>query len=98
MILSVFIILIILEFKTPPAYVFGYLYTGAILLVNVFYGGKATFIATIVSVFLTLLNLYVHIGTVIELPTLANRLIATLSLIVTGWLSNSNRIYQQKNS
>ena len=26
----------------------------------------------------------------------ANRLIATLSLIVTGWLSNRNRIYQQK--
>ncbi|MBD2394755.1 HAMP domain-containing histidine kinase [Cyanobacterium aponinum FACHB-4101] len=96
LILSVFIILITLEFKTPPAYVFGYLYTGAILLVNVSYGGKATFIATIISVFLTLLNLYVHIGTVIELPTLANRLIATLSLIVTGWLSNSNRIYQQK--
>lgn len=96
LILSVFIILITLEFKTPPAYVFGYLYTGAILLVNVSYGGKATLIATTISVFLTLLNLYVHNGIVIELSTLANRLIATLSLIVTGWLSNRNRIYQQK--
>lgn len=96
LIICLFITVITLEFSTPPAYVFGYLYTGAILLVNVSYGGKATLIATIISVFLTLLNLYVHIGNVIELPTLANRLIATISLIVTGWLSNRNRIYQQK--
>ncbi|BAQ66196.1 sensor histidine kinase KdpD [Geminocystis sp. NIES-3709] len=96
LIVSLFIIVITLEFTTPPAYVFGYLYIGAILLVNVSYHRKATLIATVISVLLTLLNLYIHIGTEIELSTVANRLIATLSLIVTGWLSNSNRHYQKK--
>lgn len=96
LIIALFVVVIILEFTTPPSYVFGYLYIGAILLVNVSYGGKATLIATIISVFFTLLNLFLHTAKIIELPTIANRLIVALSLIVTGWLSNRNRTYQKK--
>lgn len=95
-IITLFIIVIILEFTTPSDYVFSYLYTGAILLVNVSYGGKATLVATVVAVFFTLLNLFLNTDKIIEISTIANRLIASMSLMVTGYLSNRNSKYQQK--
>jgi two-component system NarL family sensor kinase len=92
---SLFLILFILEFLTPPNYVFGYLYTGPILLVNARFGRFATVLATAIAVFLTLLNLWIPSRTVIEPAIIATRLIAVMSLIVTGWLSERNRSYQE---
>jgi two-component system NarL family sensor kinase len=96
LIISLFLIVFSLEFSTPPDYVFGYLYTGPILLVNAHFGRKETVIVTILSVFFTLLNLWIHTEVRINTPTVTNRLIAILSLIVTGWLSDRNRTYQKK--
>jgi two-component system, NarL family, sensor kinase len=95
LIICLFITVFILEFMTPPAYVFSYFYTGSILLVNNYFGRKATVYATIIAVFCTLLNLVIPLDQADSLPTIANRLIATVSLIVTGWLCERNRHHQE---
>jgi two-component system NarL family sensor kinase len=95
LVITLFIIVLILEFLTPPNYVFGYLYTGPILLVNARFGRSATILATAITVFLTLLNLCLPSRHIVEPATFASRLIAVMSLIVTGWLSERNRRYQE---
>jgi two-component system NarL family sensor kinase len=100
-ILGLFIFVILLEFSTPTEYVFGYLYTGAILLTNHFFGRTATFQVTLFAVCLTILNLLIPGGEIIKISTIANRLIAIIALIVTGILSDRLRrstdaIFQQQ--
>ena len=85
-----FAIVIILEYLTPPEYVFGYLYTGTILLADSRLNRGAVLGITLAATGLTLLNLFVPGGEIINSPTLANRLIAVLALMVTGWLSDRN--------
>lgn len=85
-----FAIVIILEYLTPPEYVFGYLYTGTILLADSRLNRRAVLGITLAATGLTLLNLFVPGGEMINYPTLANRLIAVLALVVTGWLSDRN--------
>jgi two-component system, NarL family, sensor kinase len=94
-ILGLFAAVILLEFVTPSAYVFGYLYIGPILLANAKLGRRATFWATVAAVGLTLLNLAVPERTLPEVSTVSNRLIATLSLVVTGLLSDRSRQAQE---
>ncbi|WP_413199391.1 sensor histidine kinase [Nostoc piscinale] len=94
-ILCLFIGVISMEFKTPTEYVFGYLYTGAILLTNYWFGGRATFLATVVAVCLTLLNLVVPGNELVKVSTVASRLIAVMALIVTGILSDRLRRSQE---
>ncbi len=94
-ILGLFIGVMVMEFKTPTEYVFGYLYTGAILLTNYWFGGIATFQATVVAVCLTLLNLVVPGGELIKSSTVASRLIGAMALIVTGVLSDRLRHSQE---
>lgn len=96
LIITLFLVVFILELITPPAYVFGYLYTGSILLVNTYLGRKATIYATMIAVFFTLINLWIPLGQINSLPTIANRLIATVSLIVTEWLCEQNRLHQER--
>ncbi|MGA9378968.1 MAG: HAMP domain-containing sensor histidine kinase [Phormidium sp.] len=94
MIMIAFAIVISLEYATPSEYVFGYLYTGPILLTNYRLGRKANLQVTLTASALTLLNLLIpreHFF----LPTLANRLIAVLALLVTGWLSDRIRYYEE---
>ena len=55
-IFMLFLIIIVMEFSTPNDYVFGYLYTGAILLASFWFGRIATIQTTFMSVFLTILN------------------------------------------
>jgi two-component system, NarL family, sensor kinase len=93
---GLFVIVMVLEFSTPINYVFGYLYTGPILLVNARFGRVATFKATALAVILTLLNLWIPHQGAIAASTLANRAIATLSLIVTGILSDRHRSAREK--
>ncbi len=56
LVLTIFILLGVLEYFTPTEYVFGYLYSGAILLVSYWFGGIATTSATFIAVYLTMLN------------------------------------------
>ena len=95
LIVGLFCLVLGLEFSTPPDYVFGYLYIGPILWVNARLGRLATLKATAIAVFLTLLNLWLPMRSMVEPATIANRFIAVLSLIVTGWLSEQNRHYQE---
>lgn len=84
---GLFIVIFVLEFTTPSDYVFGYLYTGAIMLANSWLGYTATCTTTSSAVFLTILNIWIPGGEVIKVATIANRLIASLSLVVAGYLS-----------
>ncbi len=84
-----------LELATPPEYVFGYLYIGPILLASTHLSRKATFQATLIACVLTLINIWLPGITTVEVSTIASRVIATLALVVTGVLSDRNRLYQQ---
>ncbi|AFY61807.1 sensor histidine kinase KdpD [Synechococcus sp. PCC 6312] len=91
---ALFLIIIILEFSTPPPYVFGYLYISVVILASTQLSQRETVIITGLGVFLTLLNLAVpgleHINSI----TLANRLLVALALIVTGWLGQQLQNYK----
>jgi two-component system NarL family sensor kinase len=98
-----FIVIIVLEFSTPPDYVFGYLYIGAILLARWLVGRQATFGVAIASVVLTLSNLWItRWPDAIATSTIANRVITACALAVTSILSDSlwnayrrNRDYEE---
>jgi two-component system NarL family sensor kinase len=92
-VVSLFAVVLVLEFTTHVDYVFGYLYTGPILISASRLGRKATFYTTLVAVVLTMLNLWVP-GEVVNPSTLASRIIASIALIVTGILSDRNRRYE----
>ncbi len=94
-ILGVFLVLGVLEYSTPNDYVFGYLYSGAILLVNSWFGEMATLQATFVAVCLTMLNVWIPGSAVIRASTVASRAIASMALIVTGFLSQRLRQSQE---
>jgi two-component system, NarL family, sensor kinase len=91
----VFTVVLVLEFSTPHEYVFGYLYTGPILLTNFWVGRRATLVATLIAVGLTMLNLLVPGGKVIQAAVFASRTIASLALVVTGVLSDRLRRSQE---
>lgn len=95
LIVGIFIVLGVLEYSTPSDYVFGYLYSGAILLVNSWFGEKATLQATFAAVFLTILNLWIPSNEIMRISTVASRLIAAMALIVTGFLSQRLRRTQE---
>jgi two-component system NarL family sensor kinase len=54
---GIFAVVMTLEYATPPDYVFGYLYTGPILLANPGLNRLATFQVTLFASGLTLFNL-----------------------------------------
>ncbi|WP_017317458.1 sensor histidine kinase [Mastigocladopsis repens] len=85
-----FAIVMALEYLTPPEYVFGYLYIGSILLASRL-NRKAVFNVTLAAAGLTLLNLLIPGVEAINPPTVGNRLIAVIALLVTAYLSERNR-------
>ncbi|MBD2535572.1 HAMP domain-containing histidine kinase [Nostoc flagelliforme FACHB-838] len=93
--LALFVTVVLMEFITPTEYVFGYFYTGPILLTNSWFGVGATFIATTSAVFLTIVNLFLPGGEVIKTSIVASRAIAAIALIVTGVLSERLRRSQE---
>ncbi len=95
LITGVFAVVIALEYLTPPEYVFGYLYTGTILLASSRLSRKAVFGVALAACTLTLLNLFIPGKEVINPPALANRFIAVLALVVTGWLSDRIRRHEE---
>lgn len=95
LILVLFVVLGVLEYSTPNDYVFGYLYSGAILLVNTWFGKVATLQATFAAVSLTMLNAWIPGSAVIRVSTITSRAIASMALIVTGFLSQRLRRSQE---
>ena len=92
-IVGLFVAIALLEFSTPPNYVFGYLYIGPILLASSRLNQSATVKFTLVAVILTIVALWGFGGNGLEAPTIASRAIAVLALGVTGFLSDRNRKY-----
>ncbi len=86
----------VMEFATPPDYVFGYLYIGPILLVNYRFGQVATLSITAIACLLTILNIWIPGYYPAIASTIASRLIAAIALIVTAILSDRNHKYHQK--
>jgi two-component system NarL family sensor kinase len=95
LVVGLFVVVFSLELATPPEYVFGYLYIGPILLANAHLSRKVTFQATLIACVLTLINVWLPGIATVEVSTIASRVIATMALIVTGVLSDRNRLYQQ---
>jgi two-component system, NarL family, sensor kinase len=95
LILVVFVILIVWEYSTPVDYVFGYLYIIPILLAHPRLNRRMTLGVTGAACLLTLCNLFFPDPEVIDSATIANRILAVFSLIVTGWLSDRNRRYEE---
>jgi two-component system NarL family sensor kinase len=95
LIAGIFAVVMTLEYATPPDYVFGYFYTGLILLANPRLNRSATFLVTLMASGLTLLNLVFPTIEHGNPATVANRLIVAMALVVTGWLSNRTRRYEE---
>ncbi|MDX2100197.1 MAG: HAMP domain-containing sensor histidine kinase [Leptolyngbyaceae cyanobacterium bins.59] len=95
LVVGLFGVVLSLEFSTPPDYVFGYLYIGPILLASAHLSRKTTFQATVVACVFTLMNVWLPGIQNVKAPTIASRVIATLALVVTGVLSDRNRLYQK---
>jgi len=95
LIIGLFMVVLLLEYSTPSAYVFGYLYIGPILLANSRLGHVATLQTTLVAAILTLSNVWFPGNESAEPSTIASRLIAVLALIVTGVLSDRLRCYEE---
>lgn len=91
----IFVLVILLEYSTPPPYVFGYLYVGAVLIASTRLSRPATIGVTAVAIALTLLNLLIPGVATITPDTLANRIITVLALGVTGWLGDRLQAYEQ---
>jgi two-component system NarL family sensor kinase len=84
-------IVLLLEYTTPPDYVFGYLYIGPILLANARLKRSGTVQVTLLAALLTLSNLWLPGDKGVDASTLANRLIVVMALVVTGILSDRIR-------
>ncbi len=85
---------LVLDFLTPAEFIFGYLYTVPILLAGLWLRRSATVQVTAIAVGLTLLNLWVPSPPELNLATVVDRAIAAMALIITGFLSDRNRYYQ----
>lgn len=94
-IISLFAVVVLLEYSTPPEYVFGYLYIGPILLSSARLTTAVTVKFTLLAAALTILNVWIPGREIVDISTLASRLIAVLALVVTGILGDRNRRNQQ---
>lgn len=95
-IIFTFVVVILLEYTTPPEYVFGYLYTGTILLANYGLHQKIIWRVTIAAIVLTLFNIIFPGLYECDRETVANRIIAVLALATTAWLSIKVRQYKEE--
>lgn len=95
LIASLFTVVTALDLSTSVEYVFSYCYIGGILLANSRLSRSATINVTILGSALTLLNLFFPAIESIHPATIANRLLVVLALMVTAWLSDRNRRYEE---
>lgn len=96
LITAIFLVVIVLEYSTPNAFVFGYFYTGAVVLASHRLGRQQAIAVTLTAVALILLNLVFPHADSLDLSTVANRLIAVVALLVAGYLTDRNRFYEDK--
>ncbi|BAW97937.1 two-component sensory transduction histidine kinase (plasmid) [[Synechococcus] sp. NIES-970] len=92
---TIFVLVILLEYSTPPPYVFGYLYIGAVLIASIRLNRQATIFVTSMAIVCTLLNLLIPGVEIVTPATVANRVITVLALGVTGWLGDRLQTYEQ---
>jgi len=83
-----------LEYSTPPPYVFGYFYIGAVLLASARLGRRTTFWVTGITAGLTLLNLWIPGIETVTPIVVANRVITVLALIMTAALGDRIQHYE----
>ena len=95
-ILAVFVVIILLEYFSSTALVFSYLYTGAIVLAHRQLSRKQAMVVTFCTVALTLINLVFPHQEIHTLSTVANRMIAVVALLVTGYLIDRSHVYEAK--
>lgn len=88
-------VVLTIEFSTPSAFIIAYLYTAPILLASIRLPRPKTTQITAVAIVLTLLNIWIPNPNQIVLDMVVNRLIAAMALLVTGFLSDRNRYYQE---
>ncbi len=93
-ILAIFTVVILLEYFSSTALVFSYLYTGAIVLAHRQLSRQQVMAVTLATVILTLVNLVFPHQEVNTLSTVANRLIAVVALLVTGYLIDRTHVYE----
>jgi two-component system NarL family sensor kinase len=95
LIIFIFVLVILLEYSTPPPYVFGYLYVGAVLIASTRLSRRATLWVTAIAIAFTILNLFIPGVATITPSTVANRTITVLALGVTAWLGDRLQAYEQ---
>jgi two-component system NarL family sensor kinase len=95
LILGLFVVVIVLEFSTPPEYVFSYLYIGPILLASSRLNRAATARITLAAAFLTMLNSWFPEAHAVNSSIVASRSIAVLAMVVTAVLNDRNRHYEE---
>ncbi|ANV92234.1 two-component sensor histidine kinase (plasmid) [Picosynechococcus sp. PCC 8807] len=91
----IFILVILLEYSTPPPYIFGYLYVGAVLIASTRLSRRDTIWVTAVAIAFTLLNLLIPGIGMVTPATVANRMITVLALGITGYLGDRLQTYEQ---
>ncbi len=91
-----FAVILVLEFSTPPEYIFGYLYVGPILLSNWFLDRRSTLFVTVLSVVLTLANLLVPEYVLSPSIAIVNRLITVAALLTATYLGARYRQIQEE--
>ncbi len=93
LVVIVLLVILALDFFTPPEYILGFLYLFPLLLANRRLPQRLVLIITGIIAFLMLLNLWFPNSALTTLPAIVNRLIADLSLIVAAILSLRNTGY-----
>jgi two-component system NarL family sensor kinase len=91
LIVGLFAIALVLEYITPPEFVFGYFYIGGILLASARLSRRELGWVTATAIALTLSNVWFPHEQPWSITILLNRLIAALALGITGWLSDRIR-------
>ncbi|MEA5464893.1 sensor histidine kinase [Leptothoe sp. PORK10 BA2] len=94
LILAIFGLIILLEWFSSTALVFSYLYTGAIVLAHRQLSRRQVMAVTFAAVILTLINLVFPRQEFNALTTVANRVIAVVALLVTGYLIDRSHVYE----
>ncbi|NJK35706.1 MAG: HAMP domain-containing histidine kinase [Oscillatoriales cyanobacterium SM2_2_1] len=94
LLVGIFATVMVLEYGTPPPFVFGYLYIGAVLLASLQLGRRVTLGVTAMAAGLTILNLWIPGVEPVSVVTVANRSITVLALVITAWLGDRLRHYE----
>ena len=94
-ILTSFLLVAILDFSTPPAYILAYLYIVPVLLSISFLKPAISKALVFIAVVATLLNLVLPVNVIAITPVVVTRLIATLSIVMTAYFMVRFIRYQQ---